>query len=209
MISRRSRCVAISPRQAVCMRFGKIADELGGERRIVDHVAGDEIAGEGKLGVGEEHADFARVSGLPAARRSASADIVGKRFDARGRAGRGSRAPASGAADGRNPRSRAARRARSRAAAGSCCAAPAPRRRRSCAASRRFRRARSSLPARTALPSAILILTSTSEVLTPAELSIASELQRPPARPNSIRAALASWRDWRPRRRRARGAPPP
>ena len=32
------------------------------------------------------------------------------------------------------------------------------------------------------------MLTSTSEVFTPAELSIASELQRPPARPNSIRA---------------------
>ncbi len=50
------------------------------------------------------------------------------------------------------------------------------------------RRARSALPLRIAEASAILMLTSTSEQLTPPELSIASELQAPPSRPNSMRA---------------------
>ncbi len=38
--------------------------------------------------------------------------------------------------------------------------------------------------------SAILMLTSTSEQLTPPELSMASELQRPPFSPNSMRRPL-------------------
>ena len=75
-----------------------------------------------------------------------------------------------------------------RRSARSCRAGPARRPRRSCRG-RAGRAARSvSSPSRTTWSSRILMLTSWSEVSTPAELSMKSVLTRPPPRANSMRA---------------------
>ena len=84
-------------------------------------------------------------------------------------------------------RPRSSPRATAPGPGGNCRAAPAPPRRRSSRAATRLRCFMVRSPAATAALSRILRLTSWSEVSTPAELSIASVLMRPPLRAYSMR----------------------
>ena len=81
-------------------------------------------------------------------------------------------------------------RSRGTASADNCCAARGPRLRPSSSARKRVAVGARQLLCRSARASAILMLTSMSEELTPAELSTASVLMRPPASANSMRALL-------------------
>ena len=187
MISRRSRCCSSASGNCCAISLREIAAELAAEIGIVRHVRIEQIGVERQLGIGQQHRQLRPRQRLLALRRARRSPCRPAGTRPRGRARRAAPASASAAAGSRGPPARAAAPATAPASADSCCAAPAPRPRRS---SRRAARCASSMvsrPSRTGRLSAILILTSTSEVLTPAELSMASVLSRTPCSAASMR----------------------
>ena len=191
MISRRSRCVCSASGKRSDQLLREIAAELAAEIGIVRHRRVEQVAVERELGIGEQHRELRprqRLHCACAARRS-PCRRAGIR--PRGRAGRAFPASASAAAGSRDPPARAAAPARAPASAGSCCAAPAAPTSSVISASSALRASMRQRARRApAGSSAILMLTSTSEVLTPAELSIASVLSRTPRERRLDAAAL-------------------
>ncbi len=182
MISRRSRCSPSSSRDSACAEpCREVALQFARQVRIVGQVGQQQVIAEPDLAVGEHHRELGAREALAGAcavprppRRSA-----GTR--SRGRARR--RAPASGSGAGirRGAPGALLAAGRSPGSAGSCCAAPAAPTSSVMLREQLVALARGVCLARRATTSSrILMFTSTSEVLTPAELSMKSVLMRPP-----------------------------
>ena len=167
--------------------LGEIALQLAPEIGIVRHARVEQFAVERELGIGQQHRQL-----RPRQRQIALAPL-GDRHFVRQEFHRAVELPVhfqrlhQPLLEAEVLQPAPLRQAKAPASAGSCCAAPGARPRRSSRRAARCAPSSVSAPARSGRLSAILILTSTSEVLTPAELSMASVLSRMPASAASMR----------------------
>ena len=146
--------------------------------RVVGHVAGDDVGKQHDLGIGQQHAELGPGQRLAARLALGKGRRRRQRLDrAVEQAARFQRRHEAGLMRDVG-KAALARRSKAPASAGSCWTAPAPPTSSVISASSLLRAGRVSEPLRMADASAILMLTSTSEQLTPPELSMASELQR-------------------------------
>ena len=158
----------------------KVALHLAGEIRVVGQVGIEQVIAEPDLAVGQHHGELGPRQAEALLAPLGELVVAGQELD-----GAIEMAAALERADqalvfGEALGARAARAPTAPGSAGSCCAGPARRLRRSCW--RAVCRAPPASGGPCALTSAsrILMFTSTSEVLTPAELSMKSVLMRPP-----------------------------
>ena len=187
MISRLSRCERISLAVALGQRWREVALEVVGQVRILGQVGLEQLRVQVDLAVRHHHGQLGRDQPLMC--RLALRDRPRRRAGTRARdpARRPARGSGSGAR-GRRPSAPPEPGPGSSPASGcSCRTAPGRRPRRSSRPAARCAAWRSCRRRRPATPSRILMLTSWSEQLTPATLSIASVLIRPPASAYSIR----------------------
>ena len=174
---------------ALPQRRREVVGQHPAQVRVVGQAGRQHLLRRGDLGVREQHGELRH--GQPGARGPALGDLLVARQHVEPPAGSAPRAPACGCT-GRARAASAAPGPGTRPGPGSarsCARAPGRRPRRSSRAAARPGRPGVSSPSRTTPSSRILMLTSWSEVSTPAELSMKSVLTSPPPSAYSIRAS--------------------
>ena len=176
-------------------RLREVAPQRAGEPRVVGQLGGEHRRGQRDLRVRRQHRELARGQARSRPTRAARSRPAAAGTRARGRARRAPR----GALMNRPCTESMRRRLRPSVAEQHVLLVVVPqhergRPRRSSRPAARCGRSAASAPSRTAWSSRILMLTSWSEVSTPALLSMASVLICPPASANSIRPSWVSPR---------------